>query len=376
MGPPSATHGTAQPSPSAAETTAPASPPSLRPVELFSGGGRILFEDEGGFAWLSRDGRVQPVFRGIGASLFPNGSRLLTWKVTREDNDYFAVDLDGSNAFHVAGPRPGSTVTNVSVSPNGAKVAYVRTPLSGTPTAPGRLLLVDLLSGERKRLGPIGPITSKHEVAWNADSLLIFFQSPNNRSIRWVRTEDGRRGTWLSVADPRIVRAYGRAWPMFDPPTEITPLGWSPDPRVLSFAALASGSNGSHPAVVALGPRGRVVASATDDAQPFFVEFEWARTGSRFTLLAVRSHRRQSTGTIYVGHAAHGHLHRLVTVRDRHAGPILSPDASIILFQRGTGPCRFVRTRIVPNACFHPANCPRRYPIRRMRAPGRPLLWA
>jgi hypothetical protein len=344
--------------------------------DSFPGGGRILFGDGWGLKWLGADRRVDWLAEGfLGADLVAHGTRLLARKLTHEDYDFFLMDLDGSDRLHVAGPGRGTTVSNVVVSPDGSKAAYVRTRL-GAGASPGRLFLVDLRAGDRTDLGLVGPITSDHELSWNLDSLLILVQAPDGGSIRWVRALDGRRGTWLSLGDPRIVSAYRRAWPEGGLPKEILPLGWSPDPHVSSFAALVSGPQGRRPAVVVLDQRRRTFGYAPDHPHPFVIDFEWAPTGRTFALLSIPPYRREPKGTIYLGRAGHRLLHRILEARDLHAGPILSPDASTLLFQVGTGPWGFVRTGLIAGACFDPAICPARPPVIRLEAQGHPVAWA
>jgi hypothetical protein len=343
---------------------------------LFPGGGRILFGDGWGLKWLSADGRVDWMAKGfLGADLVDQGTRVLARKLTREDYDFYLMDLDGSDRLHLAARRRDSAVSNVVVSPDGTRAVYVRTRLGIGPW-PGRLFLVDLRTGDRVNLGLIGPITSDHELAWNSDSLLILVQAPDGGSIHWVRAPDGRRGTWLSVGDSRIVSAYRRARPEGGLPQEILPLGWSPDPHVLSFAALVSGPEGRRPAVLILDQRRRTFGYAPDHRHPFIVDFQWAPIGRTFTLLSIPPYRREPKGTIYLGHAGRRHLHRIIEARGLHAGPILSPDASTLLSQVGTGPWGFVRTGVIARACVHPATCPRPNPVVRLEAQGNPVAWA
>ncbi len=80
--------------------------------EVFPGGGRILFaENGGGIAWAYPDGTVRKIADGFyEARLFPGfpggGGQLLAWKVIREEYDYYVMGSDGSTVRHVLAPGP------------------------------------------------------------------------------------------------------------------------------------------------------------------------------------------------------------------------------------------------------------------------------
>ena len=327
----------------------------------FPGIGRILFTQSGTLGWLSPDGTVQRIAKGfIGARLFPgfpgDSGTLLAWKLTREDNDYYTMALDGSGVRHVLAPGP--SVDNVppgheavQVSPDGKKLAYLA--YTSNQVAPGRarfeLYVMDLQTRRTTDLGEVGPFTTCcHTVVWNDDSVALLVQSADARSVQNVGIQKGpkdseRGGTYLRVDDPRLVSAYARAWPGAGPPTEIAPIGWDPDPEQGDLAVLLSQSGGFRPAVAILTNR-HTVAFAPNDGRPN-VSIAWGLHG-QFVLFSYSSPRSGGEyGSLYLGEASTGKLRRLATVNRGILDPLVEPLGAWTMFMESDGTWRFVSLR-------------------------------
>jgi len=284
--------------------------------ELFPGGGRILFEQNGRIAWAYPDGSVRKIADGfLGARLFPQSSegagQLLAWKLTREDYDYYVMGSDGSAVQHVLAPGPEVSLSGgfglppgnvaVQVSPDGTKLAYLRFTSNGSPTtARFELMVKDIQTGATTDAGPAGPFASCCiPVVWNDDSVLILMQGSGGRSVDWVNIDDLKRGTYLAVGDRRVVSAYGRVWQGAGAPTEIAPVGWSPDPNVPDLAVLASQEGGRRPAIVVL-RNDRAVAFAPKDGRPN-LSFTWGPWRSIRAALVRRAADRGADGVALPG---------------------------------------------------------------------------
>ncbi len=333
--------------------------PTPTPRPGFPGIGRILFERNGTIGWLYPDGTVQRIAKGfLGAKLFPgfpgNSGSLLAWKLTREDNDYYTMALDGSLVRHVL--PPGPMVDNippgheaVQVSPDGKKLAYLS--YTSNRAAPGRarfeLFVMDLATKRTTDLGPVGPFTTAHTLVWNDDSIVLLVQSPDARSIQYVNVHDPRpsqRGPYLRVDDRRMASAYAKAWPGAGPPTQIAPIGWDPDPEVGDLAVLLSQAGGRRPAVAVLTNR-HTVAFAPKDGRPN-LSLAWGLHG-QFVLFSYSNPPSGGEyGSLYLGDASTGSL-RLLTqvIRGNLQGnlqPLVEPLGAWVMFPQADGTWRFV----------------------------------
>lgn len=320
------------------------SPEAPRPgpagTRAFPGGGRILFGDADGLQWVYPGGRVETVARRfLGGELFPGGTRLLAWKLVRENNEYFVMDLDGSNRQRVAGPGTHSAVALVRVSPDRTKVAYVRN-WAGQGRARTRLFVRDLIAGRTTALGPFPSVTSEHDLNWNEDSLLLLARAHRGRAVAWINSATRDRGIYLRADERRLVRAFRRAWPAAPAPTGIAVLGWNPDSRSSSLAVLLT-APGRRRAVVVLTKK-RTRALPLKDRRPD-VTFEWI-SRQRFLLTTSRT-TRERNATFYLGKAHAAKLSLLLRVNDLHAGPILGPGGKSLLFLKGRGAWQFVAAR-------------------------------
>jgi hypothetical protein len=318
-----------------------ATPSSSPPVqaETFPGGGAILFSGGSGLQAAFPDGSARTIGPFFGAEpfpglqLFPSG-QVLAWKVTREDYDYYVMRMDGTDRRHVLAPTRRKIPFSVQISSDGTKLAYIRDTYLGPGHPRYDLLVQDLSTGRSMNLGRIAPAGPKgdftYAFAWNNDSVLLLVQSSDRGSIDWVNLESRTRGTYVSVADRRIVEAYGRIRPKLTPPTEIRPIGWTPNRRFTGFAILVSGQDGSDPAVVVL-KNGQTRAFAVPrDATG--VELTWALTSTRFLLASWVDERRGPTDwTLSVGDARTGDLRQIVRT-PRIRGSLLNPDGDVVVY--------------------------------------------
>jgi hypothetical protein len=322
-----------------------------RPAATFPGGGRVLFKEygsEGFLAWAYPDGRIRRIAGGyLGAKLIPGfPHQLLAWKIRNEDYDYYLMGADGSNQRHVLAPThaegnvPGG-YEKVQVSPDGAKLAYLRYTTSQVAPTKARfeLMVMDLATRKTTDLGPAGPFTHCcYSVIWNDDSVLLLMQGPEGRAVEWVNVQDRKRGTYLPVDDPRVVSAYGQAWPGIGPPTEISPIGWGSGPN---FAVLVSQADGRQQAVVVLRNDG-VVGFAPKDGRPN-LSFRWGPSGTSLLLAYVAPRAGGRTGSLYVGDVGSLELRHVTDVSDLRGEPLLNPTGSVIMFPEDLDSWRFVR---------------------------------
>jgi len=264
----------------------------------FAGGGRILMYVPGyGLEWVYSDGRIRQIARGfIGARLVMGGTRLLAWRPTQNplaeppcrgclaDVDYYLMDLGGTRRRLVLAAEDTASAVrvwhdSVGLSPDGSKLAYLRLGIStsGGSEVFSQLWMTDLATGRRVDLGPAGPAAT-----WISDSSLLA-ESPDRATLQEVDVLTGRRTTFLSVTDPRIVRAYEGARPGAGPPLTIDPAGSSTDPRHPAVAVTLRGVSRRYPtkSVVALVGRGKVLGLAPDKYP--LVSLTWG-PGGRFVL--------------------------------------------------------------------------------------------
>lgn len=318
-------------------TTSPS--PSVR-AESFPGGGAILFSSGFGLEAAFPDGSMRTIaghFLGAepfpGLQLFPSGY-LLAWKLTGENADYYVMRLDGTDVRHVLRPTRRQIAFGVRVSPDGRKLAYIRDTYLGPGRSRYGLFVLDLSSGRSVNLGriaPAGPAADfTYSFTWNNDSILLLVQSNERRSIDWINLESRTRGTYLSVADRRIVEAYAGVRPNAGLPTEVRPIGWTPNPRFTGFAVLVSGRDGSDPTVVVLknGPT-RAFAVRRNATG---VQLTWALTSTRFLLASWVDERQGPTDwTLSVGNARTGHVLE-IAMAPRIFSSLLDPDGDVVVY--------------------------------------------
>ncbi len=290
----------------------------------FAGGGRILLYVPGyGLEWVYPDGRVRQIARGFfGSRLVLGGTRLLAWRPTRNplarppcggcfaDVDYYLMDLNGARrrpvlAAEDTAPAVRVGHNSVELSPDGSKLAYLRL---GISTADGsevfsQLWVADLATGKRADLGPAGNAT-----AWISDSRLLT-QPADGTALQEVDVRTGHRTTFLSVADPRVVRAYERARPGSGPPLTIDLAGVSTDPGDPFVAVTLRGVTQRSPtkAVVALVGHGKILGHAPDKYP--LVSLTWG-PGGRFVLESTPS-VNSIPPNLYAGRAGSEALYRL-----------------------------------------------------------------
>jgi hypothetical protein len=305
----------------------------------FPGGGAILFSGGSGLRAAFPDGSARWIGPFFGAEpfpglqLFPSG-QVLAWKLTREDYDYYVMRLDGTDRRHVLAPTRRQIPFSVQMSPDGTKLAYIRNTYLGPGHPRYDLLVMDLSTERSMNLGRIAPAGPRgdftYAFAWNDDSILLLVQTSDRGSIDWINLESRTRGTYVSVTDRRIAEAYARIRPNVTPPTEIRPIGWTPNRRFTGFAILVSGQDGSDPAVVVL-KKGQTRAF-TIPRSATGVELTWALTSTRFLLASWVDERRGPTDwTLSVGDARTGDLRQIVRT-PRIRGSLLSPDGDVVVY--------------------------------------------
>lgn len=217
-------------------------------------------------------------------------------------------------------------------------------------------------------LGPIAPAGPHgdftYTFAWNNDSILLLVQSNDRGSIEWINQESLSRGTYLSVTDRRIVRSYDRVLPNAEAPTEIRPIGWTPNPRFTGFAVLVSGRDGSDPAVVVL-QNGPTRALAVP-GNPTGVRFAWALTSTRFLVASWVDERRGPTDWILTAGDARTGRTVEIARRPRIRGSLLAPEGDVVVFAPDTRHWVFVPV----GGCQDSRACGQR-----IEMDGFPLAW-
>jgi hypothetical protein len=333
----------------APERTPRTSPSASVQAERFPGGGAILSSGAGGLTATFADGSSKTIGPFLGAEPFPGlqffpSGELLAWKLTREDNDYFVMRMDGTHRRHVLRPTRRGIPFGVQVSPDGTKLASIRETYLGPGRVRYELLTLDLSSGRSMnfgRIGPAGPSADfTYAFAWNNDSILLLVQSNDRRSIEWINLESRTRDTYLSVADRRIVRSYDSVLPSAGPATEIRPIGWTPNPRFTGFAVLVSGRDGSDPAVIVL-QNGPTRAFAVP-GNPTGVQFTWALTSTRFLVASWVDERHGPTDWVLTAGDARTGRAVEIARKPRILGSLLAPEGDVVVFAPNTRQWVFV----------------------------------
>jgi hypothetical protein len=342
-----------------------ASPSASAPAETFPGGGAILSSGAGGLRATFPNGSSTTIGPFLGAEPFPGlqsfpTGELLAWKLTHEDYDYFVMRMDGTHRRHVLRPTTRRIPFGVQVSPDGTKLAYIRATYLGPGRTRYELFVLDLSSGHSVNLGRIGPAGPAadftYTFAWDTDPRLLLVQSDDRRSIQWIylRSLTRPKSTYLSVTDRRIATSYARVRPNAGPPSEIRPIGWSPNSNFAGFAVLVSGRDGSDPAIVVLGD-GPTRAFAVP-GNPTGVELTWAVTGTRFLLASWVDERHGPTDWVLtVGNARTGNEVEIAR-EPRIRASLLDPDGDVVVYAPNTRHWVFVPV----GGCREPRACDER----------------
>lgn len=228
----------------------------------FPGGGRMLFATTGSLAWYYPDGHTTAFASGF-AGATPEGTGLLAWKQTRYGFSYYTMNLDGSDPLLVlpAGHNKHSSRVGAQLSPDGSRLAYWVQDTHPDGAVTDEMWSVDG-TGRKTDLGPGSGLVWK-------DNAAILANSADHRSLQLVNPSNGRRTTYLTVSNPRLIRAYERARPGAGPPAFISADGWStganPSALAVSLAARA-GRTFSKPAEVII-EGGRILAFAPNNLQ-------------------------------------------------------------------------------------------------------------
>lgn len=258
--------------------------------------GRILFADAWGLKWLYIAGKASRVAHGfIGANIVAGGTKLLAWRPTQNpqarppchecfaDVDYYLMNLNGSGRRLIL--RAEATKGNVQVghldvkvSPDGAMLAYVR---QGQSRSTGnnifdQLWVTDLASGHKVNLGRAP--SSDNAFTWNNNATLLA-ETPSGTALQKVNVNTGRRTTYLTVTNPRLVHAYESARPGAGPPKGIDPIGWSTDSMKAALAVTLWGDSQRFPAKAVIALVGQsTIRSFAPDSKPLLT-LTWGPAG-------------------------------------------------------------------------------------------------
>jgi hypothetical protein len=328
---------------------------------LFPGGGRLLLDRQGVLEWLYPDGRTVRVASGFaGATL--EGRKLLAWKhvtppgaarflphgcfgpdCTRiHDLSYYTMNLDGSDArLILPAESPAGNIAfqyeDAQLSPDGGRLAYISQELrNGTRNiflGATELWSLDLKAGQKTDLGPYSANTV---FAWK-DSATILAGTADARSIQLVDARDGTRTTYLTADDPRLIRAYKRAWPGNRSPSFVGLDGWSPGASALAVSLAGRnqlGANSSRPAEILL-ESGRVLAFAPVHYPSILRTMKWGPNGV-FLLEAQSNPTCAWAQIMYAGAVHNQRLSRVQTIQISWNASAVNPAGTVIaLAQRG-----------------------------------------
>ncbi len=349
--------------------------------------GRILFADSWGLRWLYPDGKTTYIAHGfIGASMVAGGTKLLAWRPTQNpharppcggcfaDVDYYLMNLNGSGRRLVLRAEPTSGKVqvghlSVEASPDGRRLAYVR---QGESRSTGnnlfdQLWAIDLANGHKIDLGRAP--SSDTAFTWGNNSTLLA-ESANGTTLQEVSVTTGRKTTYLTVSNPRIVRAYERARPGAGSPKGIDPIGWSTDSTRSALAVTLWGGSRLFPtkAVIALVGRG-VIRSYAPDSKPLLT-LTWGPAG-RFMIESALATTAVKAG-LYAGMVGTSKLYRLPSF-GRPDKLAFSPQGTVIAQGYESGTWAFVRA---PAAmCHTSAGCASFRPMTRDEG-ERLIAWA
>src|SRR6266851_3235314 len=223
---------------------------------------------------------------------------------------------------------------SVGASPDGKRIAYIR---QGESATTGRnvfdqLWTVDTTTGRKTDLGPAP--SSDGAVIWMNDSSVLA-ESADGTALRLINVINGRRSEYLSISDPRIVRAYEDARPGAGPPTAVDPVGWNAGPRHTALALILWGVSNRFPsdAAVALVERGRVLSLAPD-RNPL-ASLTWG-PGGEF-LIHTDLGNNPCCARSYVGSAATARLSRQQAFGEPWDAAAFSPRGDVIALDYAPG---------------------------------------
>jgi len=252
--------------------------PERRPalgLHLFPGGGRLLLAAAGSLRWLYPDGRSERIAAGFtGATV--DGKTLLAWKNGRSGFTYYTMNLDGSHSRLVLVPglpAGGKQFDNqdAQLSPDGSRLGYIRQIMLPNGNVLADLRSVNLATGQDSALGPVFST-----FAWTGSATMLA-QSADGASLQLVNIRNGRRTTYLTARDPRVISAYEHARPGHGPPVLISPDGWNSGSGPSALAVWLQGRSRSSQPAEALIEQGHVVAFAPTSRQQ--LTFTWGPRG-------------------------------------------------------------------------------------------------
>jgi len=277
--------------------------------------------------------------------------------------DYYLMKLDGTGrrlVLPAEATRGNVQVGYMSIeaSPDGTRVAYVRQGESGTNgrTLFDQLWTVDLATGRRTDLGPAP--SSDHAVTWMNDSTVLA-ESPDSTELRLVNIDTGRRTTYLTISDPRIVRAYEKARPGAGPPAAVEPIGWSTGSQHSALAVLLWGGSHRYPtmAVVAFVEHSRILSFAPD-RNPL-ISLTWGPNGIFLVQTALGDN--PCCARTYVGTMQSAQLSRQQTFGEPWDSAAFSPQGNVIALDYGPG-ATLAFVPASPPACHRAGRCLRFQP--------------
>ena len=346
--------------------------PAHRPASapLFPGGGRLLFADGTGLAWLYPDGRTVQFAPGF-AGATPEGTGLLAWKQTKYGFSYYAMNLDGSAPRLVLPAGHSKQLTNVAaqLSPDGSRLAYDVQDIHPGGQVTNEIWSADLETGQKSDLGP------GSGVAWQG-STTILTESADLKSLLLLNVSSRSRATYLTVDNPVLVRAYERARPGAGRPAFISWDGRSTGRGSSAFAvSLAARSRPgplSKPAEV-LVEKGRVLAFAPNDRQ--LLMLTWGPRGNFLLQSGAGDNPPSWANGTYVGtvHGAQLSRVRLFIDPGWDAGAF-NPAGDVIALSTSEGDGTVTFETVPSPACELAGACLRFRP-RQLAARGTLLAW-
>lgn len=256
---------------------APLNPTAPASQGEFPGGGRLLLLDGQGLTWANSDGTVTRIGGGYSGAQI-SGASILAWKPAGDSLEYYLTNLDGGNAQLVLPTAPsGATDTNLSLSPDGSRLAFVREVESPEGKVTDTLWVRDLASGQQSAVHDV----SRNPLTW-LDGHTILASSADVRDLIAIDAATGRAETYLSTTAPAITTAYEQARPSGGPPRFIHADGWASQPQSSELAVSIAGQNaaGNFSAPIeALVQGGRVVQVVAVQT-PQQLDFAWGPGGT------------------------------------------------------------------------------------------------
>jgi hypothetical protein len=346
--------------------------PAHRPASapLFPGGGRLLFADGTGLAWLYPDGRTVQFAPGF-AGATPEGTGLLAWKQTKYGFSYYAMNLDGSAPRLVlpAGHSKQFGAIEAQLSPDGSRLAYDVQDIHPGGQVTNEIWSADLETGHKSDLGP------GSGVAWQ-DNTTILTDSPGQGSLLLLNVSDRSRATYLTVDNPGLVRAYERARPGAGHPAFISwdgrSTGRGPSAFAVSLAARSSRGFFSKPAEVLVG-KGRVLAFAPDDRQQLVLT--WGPRGIFLLQSGAGDNPPSWTNGAYAGTDRGARLARLRVLGDQGWDAAAFNPAGNVIALIPSDDNDTVTFAAVPSPACEPAGACLRFPPKPLFGRGTLQAW-